>query len=120
MHPSWDRHLLDHVADHLLRRSVRGCRVRPEPDAVAEDERRELLNVFGIHLGPAALQERPHLGEPAPADDRARRRAKIDATLDQLRRRMLTPLGVRIVRTRRGDQALDVFAQAIVQEHPLS
>ena len=93
--------------------------VRPEPDAVAEDVRREILDVFGIDLGAMPLEERPHLGEPAPADDRARRRAQIDAALDQLRRRMREPVGIRVVGPRRGDEALDVLAEALVQEHLL-
>src|SRR5262245_65299214 len=93
--------------------------MRTEPDAVAEHERREVLDFFRKLLGPAALQERPHLGEPAPTDDRAWRRAKVDAALDQIRRRMLTPFGVGIEGTGRGNEPLDVLAQAIVQEHLL-
>ena len=100
------------------RQAVRGG-MRPEPDAVAEHERREILDVFRIHLGAPALQQRPHLGQPAPADDRARRRAQVDAALDQLRRRMLAPVGVGVVRTRRRHQPLDVLAEPLVQEHLL-
>ena len=53
------------------------------------------------------LQQRPHLGQPAPADDRARRGAQIDAALDQLRRRVLPPVGVRDLRPRRARPAAE-------------
>ena len=72
--------------------------VRAEPDAVAEDVGREVLDVFRVDLGPVAHEQRPDLGEPAPADDRARRGAEIDAVLDQLGRRVDEPVGVRVVR----------------------
>ena len=80
---------------------------------------REVLDVFRVDLGALALQQRPDLGEPSPADDRARRRAEVDAALDQLGRRVGQPVGVRVVGTRRRDQPLDVLAEAFVQEHLL-
>ena len=86
---SWDRDLVDHVADHCFRRQSMSGRMRTQPDAMAEHERRQVLDVFRKHFRAAPLQQRPHLGEAAPADDRARRGAEIDAALDQIRWRML-------------------------------
>ena len=58
--------------DHQLGgQSVAGG-VRAQPDAVAEDVRRQILDVLGIDLVAAADEQRPHLGQPAPDDDRAR------------------------------------------------
>ena len=58
-------------------------RMRAEPDPMAEHVRREVLDVLGVHLGAASNEQRPHLGEAAPADDRPRRGAQIDAALDE-------------------------------------
>ena len=98
---------------------VRG-RMRPQPDAMAEHERRQFLDVFRIDLGTPVLQQRPHLREPAPADDGPRRGAQVDAALDQIRGRVVPPVGVFVVGPRRRHQPLDVAAEPIVQKHALA
>ena len=105
------------TTDSAVRPWLAAC--GPEPDAVAEHVGRQVLDVFGIDLVAAAHEQRPHLGQPAPHDDGARRGAEIDAALDQLRRRVAQPVGVGVVRPRRGDELLDVGAEAFVQEHVL-
>ena len=109
---------VDDVLDHALGRQAVAGRVRPEPDAMAEDVRRELLDVLRVHLGPAPHEQRPHLREAAPADDGARRRAEIDAALDELGRRVDQPVGVGVVRPRRGHQPLNVDRPAARGETP--
>ena len=65
-------------------------RVRAEPDAVAEDVAAPDPGCPPDSTSVAlAHEQRPDLGQAAPADDRARRRAEIDAALDQLRRRAM-------------------------------
>ena len=86
---------------------------------MAQHVLRQVLDVFGIDLVAVAHEQRPHLGEAAPDDDRARRGAEVDAGFDQLRRRVPKPVGVRVIGTRVDDQPLDVVAEPLVQEHVL-
>ena len=116
---SRNRHPLHDVVDHRFGRQAVAGRVRPEPDAVAEDVRRQILNVFRIDLVAAAHEQRPGLGETAPADDGARRRAEVDAAFDELGRRVRAPVDLGVVRPRRRHQALDVVAKRLVQKHVL-
>src|SRR6266540_6358646 len=116
---SRDCDAFDHVVDDDVRGEAVAGRVRAEPDAVAQDVRREILNVLRVHLRSLPDQQRPDFREPSPADDRARGRTEVDAVLDQLRRRVSVPVGFGVVRTRGGDQALDVPREPLVQEHLL-
>src|SRR5581483_501867 len=68
----WNRYVFYDVGDDGIGRQPVARGVRPEPYAVAEDERREFLDVLGVDLGAAVDQERPDFREAAPADDRAR------------------------------------------------
>jgi hypothetical protein len=45
---------------------------------------REILDVLRVHLGSVAFEQRPHLRQPAPADDRSGRCAEVDALFNQL------------------------------------
>ena len=51
-----NRHLFDDVANHLFGREAVGRGVRTQPDAMAEDEWREIVNVFREYFRPLALQ----------------------------------------------------------------
>src|SRR3954462_1531643 len=82
---SWNRHPLDDVGDHAVGGQAVAGGVWAVPEAAAEDIDGEILDVFGIDLGPLADQQRPDFGQASPADDRTRRGAEIDAVLDQLR-----------------------------------
>src|SRR5688500_15566798 len=71
----WDWRSFDDVFDHRLGGEAVARGVRPQPEPVAEHVRREILDIFRIHLVAPAHQQRPYLGEAPPDDDRARRRA---------------------------------------------
>src|SRR5262245_61638583 len=71
--PSWDRDLVDHIIDHRVGGETVACGMGTEPDPVAENVLRKILNVLGIHLGAAPDEQRPHFRQAAPANDRARR-----------------------------------------------
>src|SRR6478735_6448400 len=79
---SRDRRSVDDVLDHRIGGQAVTGGVRSQPQAMAEHVLREVLNVFRIDLVALPDDQRPHLGETAPHDDRARRRAKIDAGFD--------------------------------------
>ena len=63
---------LDDVLHHRVRGEAVAGGVRAQPDAVVEHVDREILDVLGVDLVPAADQQGPDLGEPAPGDDGAR------------------------------------------------
>src|SRR5437762_14220483 len=90
--------------------------MRSEPDTMAQDICGEILDVFGINLSAAPYEQRPHFGQASPADNRARRGAKIHAVLHQFGWRVHVPVRVWIMRPRGRDEALDVVAEALVQE----
>ena len=90
--------------------------MRAKPNAMSEHERRQFLDIFRIDLGTPVLQQRPHLREPAPADDGARGGAEIDAPLHQLGGRVAPPVGIFAVGSRGGHQSLDVAAEPVVKD----
>src|SRR5439155_12582390 len=58
---SWNSHAVDDVFDHAVGRQPMARGVRPEPDAVAEDVLRQILDVFRVDLRAPADEQRPHL-----------------------------------------------------------
>src|SRR5262245_54504770 len=64
--PSWDRDLVDHIIDHRVGGETVACGMGTEPDPVAENVLRKILNVLGIHLGAAPDEQRPHFRQAAP------------------------------------------------------
>src|SRR5581483_9422355 len=106
---SWNGHSVHDVVDDHLNRYAMRRRVRSEPDAMAEHVSCELLHVFWKDFVAPMAQQAPHFGEPRPADRGARRRAKVDASLDELRRRMVDPIGFGVVRARRAHEPPDVL-----------
>src|SRR5262245_46645988 len=83
---SWYSHPVDDVVDHFVGGEAVAGGVRAEPDPVAEDVRRQILDVLRVNLGALPDEQRPDLGQAAPADDGARRRSEVDTMLDQVRR----------------------------------
>src|SRR5262249_19563863 len=55
--PSGNGHLVDDVGDHGVGRESMAGRVRAEPDAMAEDVGREILDVFRVDLGAPAHEQ---------------------------------------------------------------
>src|SRR5215468_10662415 len=97
---SWYSDPVDDVIDHFVGGEAVAGGVRAEPDPVAEDVRRQILDILRVDLGALPDEQRPDLGQATPADDGARRRSEVDTVLDQVRRRSYVPVGFRVVRTR--------------------
>ena len=77
---SWNRHPLDDVLDHRVggQAVAGGVRARARCGGRARTAR-DPGCLPGYTSSRRAHEQRPDLGEPAPADDRARRGAEIDA-----------------------------------------